>query len=175
MQLVFPCRDPVYALNAPYSFISSQRPRLRAAEADEHILLQCRAWSPRRHLRSRCRSEWTPEGEAERSRPRCFAFQTASWRERTARCSSLNRRLHIEALRFDPWSVTPHTLRHTFASIADEFGFSELTICALLGHAPHGITPRYIHIDDAPRFAANGVTKAIGPSMPSTAGQIVQA
>ena len=31
--------------------------------------------------------------------------------------------------------VTPHTLRHTFASVAADMGFSELTIAALLGHA----------------------------------------
>ena len=29
--------------------------------------------------------------------------------------------------------VTPHTLRHTFASLAGDLGFSELTIAALLG------------------------------------------
>ncbi|MCH4151547.1 MAG: site-specific integrase [Sphingobium sp.] len=57
--------------------------------------------------------------------------------------------------------VTPHTLRHTFASMAGELGFSELTICALLGHAPRGVTQRYIHIDDATKLAANQVSKAI--------------
>jgi integrase len=45
--------------------------------------------------------------------------------------------------------VTPHTLRHTFASVAAELGFSELTIAALLGHAARGVTQRYIHIDEA--------------------------
>jgi hypothetical protein len=33
--------------------------------------------------------------------------------------------------------VTLHTLRHTFASIAGDLGFSELTIAALLGHGRH--------------------------------------
>ena len=42
--------------------------------------------------------------------------------------------------------VTPHTLRHTFASVAAELGFSELTIAALLGHAARGVTQRYIVI-----------------------------
>ena len=42
--------------------------------------------------------------------------------------------------------VTPHTLRHTFASVAADLGFSELTIAALLGHAARGVTQRYIHI-----------------------------
>jgi integrase len=45
--------------------------------------------------------------------------------------------------------VTPHTLRHTFASVAGELGFSELTIAALLGHAARGVTQRYVHIDEA--------------------------
>ena len=30
--------------------------------------------------------------------------------------------------------VTPHVLRHTFASVAGDLGFSELTIAGLLGH-----------------------------------------
>jgi integrase len=36
--------------------------------------------------------------------------------------------------------VTPHTLRHTFGSVAGDLGFSELTIAALLGHAARGVT-----------------------------------
>ena len=36
--------------------------------------------------------------------------------------------------------VTPHTLRHTFASLAGDLGFSELTIAALLGHSARGVT-----------------------------------
>lgn len=57
--------------------------------------------------------------------------------------------------------VTLHTLRHNFASIAGELGFSGLTICALLGHAPRGITQRYVHIDNATKLAANEVSRAI--------------
>ncbi|WP_422059711.1 tyrosine-type recombinase/integrase [Sphingopyxis sp.] len=57
--------------------------------------------------------------------------------------------------------VTLHTLRHTFASIAGELGFSELTICTLLGHAPRGITQRYVHIDNATKLAADAVSRAI--------------
>ncbi|MBK5265288.1 MAG: site-specific integrase [Alphaproteobacteria bacterium] len=57
--------------------------------------------------------------------------------------------------------ITPHALRHTFASIAGELGFSELTICALLGHASRGVTQRYIHIDKATKLAADDVSNAI--------------
>ena len=57
--------------------------------------------------------------------------------------------------------VTPHTLRHTFASIAGDLGFSELTISALLGHAARGVTQRYVHIDEALRVAGDKVSAKI--------------
>jgi integrase len=50
--------------------------------------------------------------------------------------------------------VTPHTLRHTFGSIAGDLGFSELTIAALLGHVARGVTQSYVHIDEALKLAA---------------------
>ncbi len=53
--------------------------------------------------------------------------------------------------------ITPHTLRHTFASLACDLGFSELTIAALLGHSALGVTQRYIHIDEALRMTADRV------------------
>lgn len=53
--------------------------------------------------------------------------------------------------------ITPHTLRHTFASLAGDLGFSELTIAALLGHSARGVTQRYVHIDEALRMAADRV------------------
>lgn len=53
--------------------------------------------------------------------------------------------------------ITPHTLRHTFASLAGDMGFSELTIAALLGHAARGVTQRYIHIDEALKMTADRV------------------
>lgn len=55
--------------------------------------------------------------------------------------------------------VTPHTLRHTFASLAGDLGFSELTIAALLGHASRGVTQRYVHIDEALRLAADRIAE----------------
>jgi integrase len=53
--------------------------------------------------------------------------------------------------------VTPQTFRHTFASLADDLGFSERTIAALLGHSARGVTQRYIHIDEALRMTADRV------------------
>ena len=54
--------------------------------------------------------------------------------------------------------ITLHTLRHTFASMAAEMGFTELTIAGLLGHASRGVTQRYIHIDEALVLAADKVS-----------------
>lgn len=57
--------------------------------------------------------------------------------------------------------VTPHTLRHTFGSIAGELGYSELTIAAMLGHAARSVTGRYVHIDEAVRSAVERVSGEI--------------
>jgi site-specific recombinase XerD len=69
-------------------------------------------------------------------------------------------------------NITPHTLRHTFASLAGDLGFSELTIAALLGHSARGVTQRYIHIDEALRMTADRVAAEMadildGRSMPT--------
>jgi integrase len=48
-----------------------------------------------------------------------------------------------------PSDVTPHVLRHSFASLAADLGFSELTIAALLGHKKATVTSKYAHHADA--------------------------
>jgi len=48
-----------------------------------------------------------------------------------------------------PADVTPHTLRHSYASLAGDLGYSEPTIAALIGHKGHSITSRYVHTADA--------------------------
>jgi integrase len=53
-----------------------------------------------------------------------------------------------------PQDVTPHVLRHSFASIAADLGFSEPTIAALVGHKGGTVTRRYIHTADAVLLAA---------------------
>jgi integrase len=45
--------------------------------------------------------------------------------------------------------VTPHTLRHSYASLASDLGYSEATIAVLVGHRGSSITSRYIHSADA--------------------------
>lgn len=50
--------------------------------------------------------------------------------------------------------VTPHTLRHSFASVAGDLGFSTSTNAAMLGHAADSVTSKYIHRLDAILVAA---------------------
>lgn len=57
--------------------------------------------------------------------------------------------------------VTPHVLRHTFASVAGDLGFSELTIAGLLGHSARGVTQGYVHLDTALVVAADRVAAEI--------------
>jgi integrase len=45
-------------------------------------------------------------------------------------------------------NVTPHVLRHSFTSIANDLGFTEATIGALVGHSRDSVTGRYIHTVD---------------------------
>ncbi len=50
--------------------------------------------------------------------------------------------------------VTPHVLRHSFASVGADLGFSDSTIGAMLGHSGSGITSRYTHRLDSVLVAA---------------------
>lgn len=50
--------------------------------------------------------------------------------------------------------VTVHVLRHSFAAVAAEMGYSELTIAGLLGHSVAGVTARYAHVPDTALVAA---------------------
>lgn len=58
--------------------------------------------------------------------------------------------------------VTPHVLRHSFASIANDLGFTEVTIAALVGHAKGSVTSKYIHtLDTALIMAADTISGCI--------------
>jgi integrase len=48
-----------------------------------------------------------------------------------------------------PTDVTPHVLRHSYASLSADLGYSELTIAALVGHKGRSVTSRYVHSADA--------------------------
>ena len=53
-----------------------------------------------------------------------------------------------------PADVSPHVLRHSFASVAVDLGYSEPTIAALIGHKGRSVTSRYTHAADAVLLAA---------------------
>ena len=55
--------------------------------------------------------------------------------------------------------ITPHVLRHSFASIANDLGFTEVTIAALIGHSKGTVTSKYIHtLDTALIMAADTIS-----------------
>jgi integrase len=61
-----------------------------------------------------------------------------------------------------PHDLTSHILRHSFASLAADLGYSEPTIASLLGHKGRSITSRYIHsADQALLSAADAVAGRI--------------
>jgi integrase len=70
-----------------------------------------------------------------------------------------------------PADVTPHVLRHSFASLAADLEFSEITIAALIGHRGQSITSRYTHGADAVLLAAadavaNETARRMGEAKP---------
>ncbi|WP_309664472.1 site-specific integrase, partial [Tabrizicola sp.] len=55
--------------------------------------------------------------------------------------------------------VTAHILRHSFASVANDLGFTESTIAALIGHSTASVTSKYIHtLDTALLMAADTIS-----------------
>ena len=70
--------------------------------------------------------------------------------------------------------VTAHTLRHSFASVAGDLGYSEPTIAAMLGHAAGSVTTRYIHhLDTVLIAAASRVSVRIDATMSGDAGEVL--
>jgi integrase len=72
-----------------------------------------------------------------------------------------------------PGDVTPHTMRHSFASLAADLGYSEPTIAALVGHKGRSTTSRYVHSADAVLLAAadavaNRAAELMGGEKPDT-------
>ena len=56
--------------------------------------------------------------------------------------------------RADLPGITAHTLRHSFASIANDLGYTVPTIGAIIGHGTGTVTADYIHTLDAALIAA---------------------
>jgi integrase len=62
--------------------------------------------------------------------------------------------------------LTPHGLRHAFASVAAELGYADSTIASMLGHATRSITGRYVHhLDSTLIAAADKVSSQIAAMM----------
>ncbi|WP_036287407.1 site-specific integrase [Methylosinus sp. PW1] len=71
--------------------------------------------------------------------------------------------------------VTRHTMRHSFASVAGDLGFSESTIKAMLGHAGGSVTSRYVHhLDSVLVAAADKVARAIDGYMTGAEAKVVE-
>lgn len=71
-------------------------------------------------------------------------------------------------------NVTAHTLRHSFASIAAELGYSEFTIAGLLGHAAGSVTASYVHLDSALVVAADRLSAILAAALDGrTAAEVV--
>jgi integrase len=62
--------------------------------------------------------------------------------------------LRVSKLGSLPADVTPHVLRHSFASLSADLGYSEPSIAALIGHVGRSTTSRYVHAADAVLLAA---------------------
>lgn len=62
--------------------------------------------------------------------------------------------------------ITPHVLRHSFASLSADMGLPDHTIARLLGHRQSSITSRYIHMEksviEASDLVANEVMRLMG-------------
>ncbi|MGC9271709.1 tyrosine-type recombinase/integrase [Acidiphilium sp.] len=65
-----------------------------------------------------------------------------------------------------PTEITPHTMRHGFASVAADLNMSESTIAALIGHKTRSVTGKYSHhADTALLVAADKVADSITARM----------
>jgi integrase len=65
-----------------------------------------------------------------------------------------------------PHAISPHVFRHSYATVAHELNYSELTISGLLGHRAGSVTARYAHhVDSALADAADRVSALISERM----------
>jgi integrase len=58
-----------------------------------------------------------------------------------------------------PKDVTQHTLRHSFASLSADMGYSDNIIAGMLGHARSSVTSRYVHLERALIEASDAVAQ----------------
>jgi integrase len=73
-----------------------------------------------------------------------------------------------------PADVTPHVLRHSYASLAADLGYSEPVIAALVGHQGRSTTSRYLHSADTVLLAAaDAVANCTAQLMGEVGAQVV--
>ncbi|ESZ46083.1 integrase [Mesorhizobium sp. L2C054A000] len=71
--------------------------------------------------------------------------------------------------------VTPHTMRHSYASVGGDLGFADSTIAAMLGHAGGTITSRYVHrLDSVLVAAANKITGEVYRQMTGKTAELLE-
>lgn len=71
--------------------------------------------------------------------------------------------------------VTPHTMRHSFASVAGDLGFADSTIAAMLGHSVGTVTSRYVHrLDTVLVASADKVAAEIYRQMTGISASVTQ-
>jgi integrase len=71
--------------------------------------------------------------------------------------------------------VTPHTMRHSYASVAGDVGMSDSTISSLLGHSSGTVTSKYVHrLDSVLVAAANKVCGEIFRKMTGKGGNVIE-
>lgn len=71
--------------------------------------------------------------------------------------------------------VTPHTMRHSYASVAGDVGMSDSTISSLLGHSSATVTSKYVHrLDSVLVAAANRVCGEIFRQMTGKGGNVIE-
>jgi hypothetical protein len=82
-------------------------------------------------------------------------------------------RVHVgEGRDADAPGLTAHGLRHSFASVAEDLGYTLPTIGALLGHAGNGMTASYIHKLDQVLFAAGAAVTIVWCASMSAKGEM---
>jgi integrase len=68
-----------------------------------------------------------------------------------------------------------HDWRHHFASVANDMGYPEAIVSALLGHSRAGTTQGYIHTaPKALRDAADAISEAIGRLLDGTTAEVIR-
>jgi integrase len=105
----------------------------------------------------------TPHVFPGRGRDGHFVGLPKAWLRIVASAAKLEEQFPDAAALVD---VTPHGLRHSYASVAADLGMTEITIAALIGHSAATVTGRYIHhVDSTLVAAADRVSAGIAAAM----------